>query len=137
MTLTVRFLSYPRAKVPPYPDHRAGKHGKGTEMRDFDLLGSLTCRQPEHDPDLWTDDDTVERARSLCSTCPAVDQCLDFATDPAHADLTGAGVWGGKSARCRGAMMKVRAANLTIGHRYQTVTLPRPRVSPEVGAFRS
>lgn len=59
---------------------------------------------PEHG-----DTATVATAKSICRTCPAQAQCLEYALQLTGAGRVG-GVWGGKTARERGRIRRARDA---------------------------
>lgn len=77
-----------------------------TKMRNLDVFEHAVCRRPEHDPDIWHDDETIGRAIELCFTCPIRDICLDVGTNPSG-DLEH-GVWGGLTERRRKIMRRNR-----------------------------
>lgn len=105
-------------------------------MPDYDQLNGAVCRR--HDPDLWHNDDTEAEAVALCLTgdkgspCPALQLCLEMATDPDQRSFTKSGVWGGMNAVRRGQIraQRERAATQHAERetsRYQTVTFTAPK----------
>ena len=50
--------------------------------------------------------ESAEPAKAICSTCPVVDECRDFALDSGEKH----GIWGGTSERERRVLRKNRAA---------------------------
>ena len=67
----------------------------------------------EEDPEIFWDDELVEKAKSICARCPVMGQCLDWAIE--HQEY--GGVWGGltdkeraKAGRAGGAKAFVHPA---------------------------
>lgn len=50
-----------------------------------------------HDPEIWFDEDRLERAVAICNTCPVIAECRDFGR------RSTAGVWAGESREHKGA----------------------------------
>lgn len=72
-----------------------------TQYPEFD--GSQICAQT--DPDLWfptADRQTGRLAKTLCSKCIWVEECLDYAL---KTDVSG--IWGAKTERERSSLRKV------------------------------
>lgn len=106
-----------------------------------ELFIHSVCRQT--DPDLWTDEREEARAIHLCwhggpggGECPARQACLDLATNPKTAGITGDGVWGGVNRYTRG---KIRAARARADaeDRNQTVTFTATNCRTRVSEFYS
>ena len=59
----------------------------------------LPCKSPTNDPDLWHSRKTgeIQQAQALCSTCPFVDDCADWAVTTRQQH----GVWGATTERER------------------------------------
>jgi len=83
---------------------------------EFD--GSQICAQTE--PDLWfptADRQTGRLAKSLCSSCPWLEPCLDYAL---FTDVVG--IWGGKTERERSQMritLKIKVQPLDVDALFQ------------------
>ena len=83
---------------------------------EFD--GSQICAQTE--PDLWfptADRQTGRLAKSLCSSCPWLKPCLDYAL---FTDVVG--IWGGKTERERSQMritLKIKVQPLDVDALFQ------------------
>lgn len=83
---------------------------------EFD--GSQLCAQTE--PDLWfptADRQTGRLAKSICSSCPWVKACLDYAL---LNDVVG--IWGGKTERERSQMrikLKIKVEPLDVDALFQ------------------
>lgn len=60
------------------------------------------------DPEEWFPEQgsSSRAAKKICSTCPVVNECLQFALD--HNEY---GIWGGTSRRERVPMMRMRKAS--------------------------
>lgn len=83
---------------------------------EFD--GSQICAQTE--PELWfptADRQTGRVAKSLCSSCPWLKPCLDYAL---FTDVVG--IWGGKTERERSQMriaLKIKVEPLDVDALFQ------------------
>jgi WhiB family transcriptional regulator, redox-sensing transcriptional regulator len=53
----------------------------------------------------------VDRARKICTDCPVLDQCLEYALE----ERIEHGVWGGCSERERRRILKRRKVDLSVG----------------------
>jgi hypothetical protein len=49
------------------------------------------CASPVYDPEWWFDKDTEILAAAICTRCPIINQCLDYAVSEKITD----GVYGG------------------------------------------
>jgi hypothetical protein len=78
------------AGLPTIPAHRIG-----TTPADLTLTIIGADGPParpvcaDHDPDLWQAPHTVDQAKALCATCPALGWCRDRSADEPE------GVWAG------------------------------------------
>lgn len=93
------------------------------------LLGALADPRAEWmaaapclgvDPDVFfpTRGQSVDQAKAICATCPAIVQCLDYAL----ANNERHGVWGGRSERERRRIRRQRAARQQLTTTTETLT---------------
>ena len=67
----------------------------------FDWMRQAVCASA--DPEEWFPEKGAKsvRAKSICQTCPVIDECLQYALDN-RLD----GIWGGTSTRQRSSMLR-------------------------------
>lgn len=70
-------------------------------LKSEEWMNSAVCASA--DPEEWFPEKGVSahKAKSICATCPVIDECLQFALD--HNET---GIWGGTSSRERRRMQK-------------------------------
>jgi WhiB family redox-sensing transcriptional regulator len=77
---------------------------------DTDWMGDGNCRN--HPPSVFFPSDGVgvDRARTICATCPVSAPCLEYAL----ANRIDHGVWGGTSERERRRILKRRRLSISL-----------------------
>lgn len=67
-------------------------------ITNIDWMADAACLPP-HDPELFhpKPNDTAEKAKAICDTCPVIKPCLNYAITNRIAH----GVWGGVAGRAR------------------------------------
>ncbi|MFK0124933.1 WhiB family transcriptional regulator [Streptomyces nigra] len=97
-----------------------------TLTRPTDWLATAPCKT---DPDVMFDTSTagVEKAKSICRTCPVIDRCLQWALDTGEEH----GVWGGLSEQDRRTLKRNAGRPISIDEFTGTHEPRRPVASFE------
>jgi WhiB family transcriptional regulator, redox-sensing transcriptional regulator len=81
------------------------------EYTDYPFDGSQLCNETNSElffPDEYTDVMAVEKARTICRSCPLINECIAYAIEIPSLE----GIWGGTTPRQRIRMRSNRKKKL-------------------------